>query len=309
MFARLLVPLDGSRMAESALPAAAYLAERCGAALTLVHILERRAPRRIHGERHLTAAEEAKQYLSAIRAGAFPGDARIGLHVHETEEGNVARSIVEHAKELESDLVIMVTHGHKRLDHLLFGTIAQQVIALGETPVLILHPAARKPRAPVPWRTILVPLDGNPEHEQGVPTARRLAELCAATVRLVMSVPTYGTLSGSAATRSRFAPAATSALLEMACEDAEEYLQRQAEKLRREGGRVSTLVLRGDPAAEISQAAEQLAADLIVMGTHGRVGSDAFWSGSVTPAVFNRTRVPLLLVPVARCCDAASGSA
>lgn len=309
MFARLLVPLDGSRMAESALPAAAYLAQRCEAALTLVHIIERRAPRRIHGERHLTAVEEAKQYLSGIRERAFPGGARVALHVHETAEGNVARSIVEHAQELESDLVIMVTHGHKRLDQMLFGTIAQQVIALGETPVLILHPAAGAPAAPAPWKTILVPLDGNPEHEQGVPVARRLAELCTAAVHLVMSVPTYGTLSGPAASRSRFAPAATSALLEMACEDAEEYLQRQAERLRREGCRASTLVLRGDPAAEISQAAERLAADLIVMGTHGRVGTDAFWSGSVTPAVFNRTRVPLLLVPVARSGDAGSGSA
>lgn len=300
MFSRLLIPLDGSRMAEAALPAAAYLAQRCGAALTLVHILERRAPRRIHGERHLTAVEEAKQYLSAIRAAAFPGDARIALHVHETAEGNVARSIVEHARELECDLVIMVTHGHKRLDQMLFGTVAQQVIAHGETPVLVLHPAEGEPRAPAPWKTILVPLDGNPEHEHGVPVARRLAELCAAAVHLVMSVPTYGTLSGPAASRSRFAPAATSALLEMACEDAEEYLRRQAEKLVLEGHPASIRVLRGDPAAEISRAAEHLAADLVVMGTHGRVGTDAFWSGSVTPAVFNRTRVPLLLVPVAR---------
>lgn len=309
MFSRLLIPLDGSPMAESALPAAAYLAQRCGATLTLLHIMERRAPRRIHGERHLTAAEEAKQYLSEIRAGAFPSDARVGLHVHETEEGNVARSIVEHAQELESDLVIMVTHGRKRMDHLLFGTIAQQVIALGATPVLILHPAAAEPWTPVPWKTILVPLDGNPEHEQGVAAARRLAELCAATVHLVMSVPTYRTLSGSAASRSRFAPAATSALLEMACEDAEAYLLRQAENLGREGCRASILVLRGDPATEISEAAERLAADLIVMGTHGRVGSDAFWSGSVTPAVFNRTRVPLLLVPVARRGAAGAASA
>jgi len=53
MFKRLLVPLDGSRLAEAALPPAAYLANRLDAAITLVHIIERSASAEVHGERHL----------------------------------------------------------------------------------------------------------------------------------------------------------------------------------------------------------------------------------------------------------------
>jgi nucleotide-binding universal stress UspA family protein len=298
MFSHILIPLDGSHMAESALTPAAYLAERCGAGVTLMHIMERKAPQQVHGERHLTAAEEAKEYLQNQRLHAFPGGIRVAMHVHETEEGNVAQSIVQHARELSIDLIIMCTHGHKRLDQVLFGTIAQQVIALGETPVLILHPAAGEAQERIIWHSILVPLDGNPEHEQSIPVVLQLARICAASIHLVMSVPTYGTLSGSVASRSRFAPAATSELLEMAEEDAEEYLRRQVERLQKEGCEVTAQVSRGDPATEIARAASKLGVDLIIMGTHGKIGSGAFWSGSVTPAVFNRAHAPLLLVPV-----------
>jgi nucleotide-binding universal stress UspA family protein len=59
MFKHLLVPLDGSRLAEAALPAAACLAEQLGASITLIHIIERDASGEIHGERHLTTPDEA----------------------------------------------------------------------------------------------------------------------------------------------------------------------------------------------------------------------------------------------------------
>jgi nucleotide-binding universal stress UspA family protein len=56
--------------------------------------------------------------------------------------------------------------------------------------------------------------------------------------------------------------------------------------------------LRGDPAPRIVQAAQQLKAGVIVLGTHGKVGMDAYWSGSVAPRVATLTRIPLLLIPV-----------
>ena len=66
MFQHLLVPLDGSRMAESALPTAAWLAARAGATLTLVHVIEKNAPSEVHSERHLVSPEEAGDYLAEV---------------------------------------------------------------------------------------------------------------------------------------------------------------------------------------------------------------------------------------------------
>ena len=54
----------------------------------------------------------------------------------------------------------------------------------------------------------------------------------------------------------------------------------------------------GDPAEEIIKAVQETRTDLIVLGTHGRIGTDAFWAGSVTPRLLDRIPVSFLLVPV-----------
>ncbi len=79
----LLIPLDGSRLAEAALPVAAALAERLGARVTLLHVLERDPPREVHGEPHLGAAGEACAYLDEVAARAFAAVAPVVRHVHE----------------------------------------------------------------------------------------------------------------------------------------------------------------------------------------------------------------------------------
>ena len=112
MYSHLLVPLDGSRSAEAALPAAAYLAGRLGAAITLFHALERDAPEQVHGERHLTTAAEAEVYLAqAGKQWLGAGASATARHVHEAGIGNVAGCIVDHGRELGADLIVMCTHG------------------------------------------------------------------------------------------------------------------------------------------------------------------------------------------------------
>ncbi len=71
MFKQLLVPLDGSRLAEAALPAAPYLAHILNASVKLVHIIEKNAPKEIHGDRHLTDNEEARTYLEDVAKHAL----------------------------------------------------------------------------------------------------------------------------------------------------------------------------------------------------------------------------------------------
>jgi nucleotide-binding universal stress UspA family protein len=89
-----------------------------------------------------------------------------------------------------------------------------------------------------------------------------------------------------------------SALLEMEEQQGREYLQRHLVELRGQGLTADAEVKRGEPVTTITNAAESLPADLIVLGTHGKTGSDAFWSGSATPKIASRSQIPLLLVPV-----------
>lgn len=298
MFEHLLVPLDGSRLAEAALPAAATLSKTLDARVTLIHVIERRAPQEIHGEQHLSDPAEASAYLGEVAARAFSPGVHVEQHVHTAEVRDVARSIVEHADELGPDLVVMCTHGRGGLRTWLLGSIAQQVIALRATPVLLIQPDGAAATPDFACRRLLVPLDGNPDHEQGLGVATALARACAAALHLLMVVPTPGTLSGEHGTTARLLPTATSAWLDMSEENARAHLRQKAIGLQAVGLGTTTEVCRGDPASAIVRTAQRMEADLVVMGTRGKRGMDAFWSGSVAAQVSSRSRVPLLLMPV-----------
>ena len=92
MFKHILLPLDGSALAESVLPAAEYLARVFGAKITLVHIIEKDGQAMVHGERHLTQPAEAEAYLAQIRQRAFAPETAVSLHVHESAVQDVAHS-------------------------------------------------------------------------------------------------------------------------------------------------------------------------------------------------------------------------
>jgi nucleotide-binding universal stress UspA family protein len=298
MFKELLVPLDGSSLAEAALPAAAYLSQKLDARVTLVHVIEQDAPQQIHGQRHLTNPDEARAYLDEVASRAFPPGAHIRQHVHTAGVSDIARSLVAHEGELAPDLIVMCTHGQSGLRTWLFGSIAQQVIGLGSTPVLLIQPEGTEASTTFNCHCLLVPLDGDPEHEHGLAVAASLAGTCAARLHLAWVVPTLGTLPGQDSASARLLPGTTYALLDLAQDDAKAHLGEQVARLRAGGLEVTAEVLRGDPATTIVRAAEQIDASVVVLGTHGRSGLKAFWSESVAPQVIGRSHLPLLLVPV-----------
>ncbi len=298
MFKHLLVPLDGSLLAEAALPAAAYLAERLSATITLVHIVERGAAAEIHGERHLTSPDEASAYLGEVSARAFAPPQVVERHVHTTETDDVALGIANHIEELAPDLIVMCTHGRGGLRDVLYGSIAQQVVSHGTVPVLLIQPGLDGSAPGFTCRRMLVPLDASPEHQQGLTAATELALGCQAALHLLLVVPTLGTLSGDQAGVGRLLPGATAHLLDISCQEAEAHLFGHMQRLQAQGIAVTTEVARGDPAALIVKTAARVDADVIVLGTHGKSGMDAFWSGSIAPRVSAHSRLPLLLVPV-----------
>ncbi len=298
MFKHILVPLDGSRLAESVLPAANYLAQKMQATITLIHVIEKNAPEEIHGEHHLTNAEEANRYLKDIATGFFTPDLLIKQHVHTSEVNNVSRSIVDHADELAPDLILMCTHGRGGLHDFLVGSIAQQVITTGKIPVMLIHPQANGEPAQFNLRQLLVPLDSTPDHERSIPVASNLARICQSSVELLIVVPTLGNLKGKRAATGRLLPGTMVAMLEMAEADGQKYLSDHATLLNDQGLHVTTEVVRGDPVERIIETGERIKADLILLATHGRIGQEAFWAGSVAPRVSGSSRIPLLLVPV-----------
>lgn len=298
MITHLLVPLDGSALAESVLPAVSYLASAFHTRVTLVHVIEQNPPSEVHGQPHLRTPGDAQEYLEGIAERALPEGIAVEYHVHTSAVQDVARSIVDHVEEFATDLIVMCTHGHGGPREWLFGSIAQQVIGLGSTPVLLIQPnGGEKPRE-FRCGNMLIPLDGNPAHEGSLPVVAEFARSCHSKVHLLMVVPTFGTVSGQLTVISRLMPGSTSKMLDMAVKSAGEYLQAHESDLRDSGIDVSYEVLRGDPASLIESTASELDVDVIIFGTHGKAGTDAFWSGSVTSKVCKNCHIPLLLIPV-----------
>ncbi|MBI5724837.1 MAG: universal stress protein [Planctomycetes bacterium] len=292
-FKHLLVPLDGTKMAEIVLPAVVDIARSCAAKVTLLHVIERRAGEQVHGQRHLKDAAEARQYLQSV-AATMPSGVKTGWHVHEEAAGDLALSLAWHAQEFRPDLVIMCEHGRAPLRDRLFGNVAQQVVHRDATPLLLLW-AGPDGKAVWPIRHVLVPLDGQPEHEKGLDAAAALAGICSAPILLLTVVQTASTLAGAQAAAGALLPHVTQELLDMAEQQAAEYLSQLALRLQSRGICASGRVVRGAPAEMILQTAAEKASDLIVMGTHGKAGTRAFWEGSVAPVVLRRAKASFLL--------------
>ncbi len=294
MFKNLLVPLDGSKLAEAILPAAKSLGQHTDARVTLLHVVEPSAPATIHGDTHLMNAEDAQAYLERIARKFQEAGVQVNWHVDVVERGDVAKTIFAHTAELDADLVMLTTHGENGLRGMLFGSIAQQVLQSGKVPVFILRPKT----APTEFapKTVLVPLDSNAVHEPGLYFAADLARYYDAALHLVVVVPTMSTLSPERAATGTLLPTSTKVMLDLAQNGAVEYLQGKVNELKARGLRIDAEVERGATVAKILEAAERVDADLFVMASHGRAGLGAFWEGSVTPQVLSHAQAPVLLL-------------
>ncbi len=298
MFRHMLVPLDGSRLAEAVLPVTAAFARALGAQVTLLHVVEPAAPATVHGDVHLTQAAEAEGYLRGV-AGWMAAQ---GVHAERLVDqgGDVAAVIASRAASLEADLIILCTHGRGEVRVLLFGRVAEQVLARGTIPVLLMAPTAVRREETFPVRRLLVSLDGSGMAEAALPAAVVLARGFSAEILLIMVVPTVATITDDRAAAARLMPTAGAALLDEEAAQAATYLEGVKTRLAREGIAVSAVVKRGEPVRVLLDRLARPDAALIVMATHGRSGVSAVWAGSVASRIVAQAARPVLLIRIPR---------
>jgi nucleotide-binding universal stress UspA family protein len=297
MFKHILVPLDGSTLAEAVLPAALSFAQTYHSVVTLLHVIEQDAPAEIHRDRHLTEANQAKTYLAETAKHAFPPNIKVDLHVHTSPVANVAQSIVAHSsEEIHPDLIMLCSHGNSGMHDFFFGSIAQEVAAASGTPVLLIKPD--ETAGAFNLKHILVPLDNESVHDKALPIAESLANAYGAELNLLCVIPTLSTLSGEQAAVSNMLPATSTAYLNISEEIAQEHFQGHLNTFNNKRIHATAEIARGDPASVIARTAEDNNVDLILFGTHGHAGLEAFWNHSVAAIVARRTKIPLLLIPL-----------
>ncbi|MCD6031260.1 MAG: UspA domain protein [Thermomicrobiales bacterium] len=293
----LLAPLDGSPAAEAILPAIEVLATRMPAAVVLLHVIERRAPRHVHGERHLSNETEADAYLRDVAARLAARGIAATWHVHTVPVGDVPRSIAAHAAEHDAALITLSVHGTGDPRSWWSGAVAQAVIRHAHVPVLLVRAGEQRGGAPFAPQVVTVALDADRQGESALPAAARLARTLGTPLRLFMVVPTVATIPGDQAAAARLIPSGAAAALDVEAAAATDYLARLAARVPALAGEVPVVaeVARGDPAQAMTELTRQQPG-ILALATHGRAGLDALWSGSIGSRVIARASGPFLLV-------------
>ncbi|MBF6615027.1 MAG: universal stress protein [Chloroflexi bacterium] len=311
MLRQIIVPLDGSRLAEQALPHAAAIAQATGSALTLIRVVT--APPGvnpliwavpidsttwIYNKKMLGLAQD---YLAST-AGRLETE---GTSVRtRLVEGEAAEQIILHAEQnAETAMIVMATHGRSGLSRWLLGSVAEKILQQSPAPLVLIRPAADDPETEVSlsatglptYHTILVPLDGSLLAEQALEKAQMLAAATGSSLLLVSVAPAADDLT--AGRRSEITRR-IEVLRERERKRLAAYLADVAHDIEDAGIPVRTRLSHGDPAEEILRASISAGADLIVMATHGRSGLKRLWLGSVAMKVTHTAELPVLLVGV-----------
>lgn len=297
MFTRIVVPLDGSALAERALPMAERLAQACEAKLRLVFVHQpvpvSALPPDVAGtaagyDRYARAMEE--NYLRDTAARIRD---TIGLPVSTALlDGPVARTLAAQVTEFAADLVVMTTHGRGAVSRFWMGSVADELVRTLPIPVLLLRSDTELDR--ILPRRVLVPLDGSPRSEAALDYAARIVKLSGGSVQLLQVVPPVVpvVLDGSPMTPAMMGPPDEDLLTTSAAE----YLDSRAAWLRADGITATvTVVTDSSPARAIVETADRDGVDLVAIATHGAGGLRRFVLGSVTDKVLRASPRPLLV--------------
>lgn len=293
MFKNILVPLDGSPLAEAALPYAKALAARTGARLTLMraaHYASLLGDMAVEQHRSVEIAEDyLERQVERLAAEGYTAQAAVPFG------GSTATWIVEEADIRHADLVVMATHDRVGADRWLHGSVAETVVHRSSVPVMVVRTgdveqlAARfTDQQPV----VVVPLDGSELAEAALPIARGLADSLGARLVLVGVIPEPG----------QFVAGQGGAIITYTEPDLAElqaevhtYLEGIARRVGA-GPQMEMAIREGDAAMQIAEVAQAYAAATVVMATHGRTGAIRSILGSVAGNVVHRSSGPVLLV-------------
>lgn len=308
----ILVPLDGSALAEQALPYVRTLAPLLGARVRLLNVfvhdqhdrlmaegiaasygmIDPLATQREREHRSLTMlTQHAESYLDS-QAALLRGH---GIDVEiDVRCGPAADVIIEAAEGLDIAMIAMATHGYSGLRRWALGSVTDKVVHASATPVFVVRGTTAPPTELIAFTRVMVPLDGSPLAAQALPLAADLAERARAELLLMQAVALIEAYPSIAPLgRPDLMP---SEMVRMLRARAGQQLEEQAAVLRDRGLPVATHVVNGHAAEAIIDEAARQSVDLLVMATHGYSGLKRWALGSVTDKVLHAATTPLLLV-------------
>lgn len=284
-YKKLLVPLDGSKVAEAVLAYAHSLAGTLHLPVELVHVSD---PETVSPSLHPSRAGD---YLKQV-ASSWLGELSVTCAV---KTGAAAEVILDTAAVDVGTLIAMATHGQTGGGRWLLGGVTQKVLQATINPLMIVRAQENdRPDKEARLETLIVPLDGSHLAEQIFPHVTYLANQLAMKVVLIR---TYTLPTASYFLAAHVSPPDVAELREEAEKDAGDYLQAKIEGLRAVGlSKITPVVAEGRGPEEIIELAKKTAGGLIAMSTHGRSGMGRWVLGSVTDRVVSYCGEPVLVI-------------
>lgn len=292
MIRQVLIPLDGSKLAEQVIPHLLRFITPDQTELLLMTALSSTLPSdksnsnlaiseststsqnyKIH-EQLNNVTQELNQISFSVTERVVPGAP--------------TNSILSLAEEAFVDLIAMSTHGRTGLRRVLLGSVADEVVCNARPPIFLTPAAITAPPKFTP-RTILLPLDGTALAEAAIPIAQQFAQNTGATLSFIRILDSNYSEHEQSANQTDTTKQATS-------QQATRYLEQI--KLRLQLANVTSRyqITSGDPAVAIIRASHTEQVDLIVMSTHGRSGVGRIIHGSVTRQIIGSAICPLVLI-------------
>ena len=306
MYNRILIPLDGSDVAECVLPHAAALAEaNPKAEITFLYVVQpldtpmtnQEFKNRIEKEGKAAAAE----YLTRVDHNQSYHDRAQSRVVFEKP----AEGILEYAEKNKADLIVMASHGLSGVGKWIRGSVADKVLHQAHIPVLRIRAGAGAP--PIYRKgekmTVLVPMDGSDLAEKVLVHVRKVADhfgpqnLDIVLIRVceLFSYPHLQYPPRMALTWDEY----LNYEKKRARSICTTYLSGIKSRLKKEGLAVRTTVPVGSPIETLTKYINRNHIDLIILSTHGRTGLSEFALGSVANKVMKNNATPTMLVRIA----------
>jgi nucleotide-binding universal stress UspA family protein len=301
-FHTILVPLDGSPLAERALAPALRIAEamagRAGGPAVRLILLRVVGPvalvaadPMLYDELMRMGVDEAQAYLNTIAQTLSPGAVTVETRAI---NGSAADAIVFFAEGNGVDLIVMSSHGRTGSSRWVYGSVAEKVLHHAPCATIIIraHVAVEMFQN----RKILVPLDGSPLAEQALEPALTIAEAVGSDVTLVRVAPGREPLPQSMTPSGEDVGAALDQAAAREREEAEAYLQHIYTARPNQHLFIDVVTTEGDVADAIVSYAETHHSDLIVMSSHGRSGIGRWLHGSVAEKVLRGADCATLII-------------
>lgn len=292
MYQSILVPMDGSKLADRALGVAIPLAEHHGAKLVLVQVYEPLSLMTIPSEGATRDAElelswrreQERSLERSVKRVRRQTSAAVEGHFR---EGEVVAALAREARELAVDLVVLCTHGRGGFQRFFLGSVADGLMRRLAVPLLLVRGGRGGGRSDGVFERIVIPVDGSHRAEAALPAAAELLGTRAATITLAHVV--HPMLAAMAEQHGR----------KPGREFETEYLEPLASRLRSAELTVEhAIVVDGNvPRALLGIAAER-DADLIALTTQGMSGFERFVVGSVADKMIRTAAQAVLICPV-----------